>query len=1216
LREFVGEGQPAVDRFLALAPPTPAAIDPALPVDQAIAQTRDDLLTMPVLRELRRSQVLTDAQWREVGNNQKALWRARIDRRLGNAAPGAAQPAFEFDDADVLNVFQLEAVVEAFLNYNDPWRPKIPVVAGANEPRAPGPPPYIIVNLLTGLHVVLIDSFGGRLRGSRAAAVGTLLRLDGPPDLRAVRPGTDSIRLDADDARASRTYQITALDAEEGILTLDAPPHLVGGVSSWQIDVAAGGRLRGDAASVRRDVVELDIAPADMANLDRLNPRFDTIYLPSDRANRTYRILRRAERRLMLDQPVDLDVGISSWHIGSGVSGELPALAYNLGPGGANGFDHFDGAMFIVHDGVVFLDVGDRPFRWSSYTSRRNAEPQHLSSVRGNHRYDFASFRSSDSAFRNYCFSVRDPGAAYDGVREARFYFGEVVTADVAVAPAVPNVLGKTLIRIHDAHANGGGTGSAGCLVSPRFYAFRDRVIERYQIEHQAAHGGAVDGPVQQVYGRNAAQSAALLNGDLVTFNQWTNRIRGTFWLVRPDERPLGSLVVTLLWPDSRPDVAGQPRFKGTPIQLPDDRLPYLHTDQPTSFQDTVTMASTPGAQHLRRGARPGEYEPDRSWVLNEGTDFFLIVPEHAFVRVTSDAAPNAWRRRVLWDSVEPRPRHTFGLRVRVDDEELRITPLGGAEQAFGGDIYIMSLVPSMPDASTADLTQPWHRAVRGMRADIGEYPPFREAQLPFHQALDEAVLPDVEREHRAPEELIRFLSRSEKTFTDLTDDVYLEQFLWDESTLTGQRAPQRVRYLPLPKRAFLDGIRALRRLPGNAKLDVVTGFVPPNRVQDALQLRTVGGISGYRINQIRHIFGDAADLDRIGVSLDTAPNRRRVVDAFLPWPDTGAGTALRGEFNLVQFQRVMRNTAPAVVSRNYVLHVEKSDYDLPFHTGVYQFTLGDLTAAGGHTTIADNLRTGQTRFVDVVVSFAQAPPRRPKAGYPSQLNAQPPHGHAVFDTIEANPNLEALFGRLDADDRAATLHLQLRQVGHDEDVDAVVREVVMTYTQHTSLLGVQIDLEAHDASVNATSVLQQLAEWLSQSGDRVLLLCPVWHDVSAAKVDWATLAPLTNVVPVYDGAPKQLWGVQGRTEWIANLDDKVLQHVWDSRRNVRVFGHNIIFPANIPDGGVEFITARRWLSQVSRLYGSSLFVFQFRNYGQNWIAHVLDLPSTLMGLG
>jgi hypothetical protein len=395
-------------------------------------------------------------------------------KRVGHAPVFSAAPAFEFNNADWQNVFQLEALVEFYMNFTDPFLPGPLLTEGINLPRPPWHPPmldngYITVDLLSGWHLVLVDSFGGRLNGAAATAVGDVVTLDGLPNPSKVNPNFDTIYLPNDTARASKTYRITAVNDVQRTVTLDGRPSLTGGSSRW--------------------------------------------------------------------------------HVPAGVSGQLPPLAYNLGPGGALGFDHFDGAMFIVKDGVVHLR-----FRWNSYTSRNYPHPrdvQYLSSMRGNKRYDFSSFRSPrKGAFRNYNFKVKDAGAAYDGVREARFYFSTPVTPDVAPAGADPNGGGKTQIRIHHTVTNaaGGGCSSAGCIVSGDFYAFRDAMIDLYQTDFAAAHGGRRDAAMDRLRGADHAQSQTIWRrtqgedhsaGPTVTAAEWDDRMRGTLWLVRPDERPL-----------------------------------------------------------------------------------------------------------------------------------------------------------------------------------------------------------------------------------------------------------------------------------------------------------------------------------------------------------------------------------------------------------------------------------------------------------------------------------------------------------------------------------------------------------------------------------------------------------------------------------------------------------------------------------------------------
>jgi hypothetical protein len=335
--------------------------------------------------------------------------------------------------------------------------------------------------------------------------------------------------------------------------------------SAWEIHLrpflviidsfGARGDLRGASATVTGNQVTLD----GTQDLDAINLDFDTIYLPDDsgRASRTYRIRQIAGRVLTLDASPTFSNGTSTWHIPAGVSGELPPLVYNLGPNtpGHPGFDHYDGALFIVQDGHV-----TNPIRWTSYTSRDNAG-QSLSSIRGNTAYSFSSFRSpfnpqkptsGGPPFRNYCFKVIDKDATYDGVREARFYFATPVTADSVVALALPQDGGggKTTIRLHAGTRTNstGGTGSDGCAVSPSFFQLRDELIRLYLAEYLRINGEE-DREVTKLLGKGLAESKTLWwdtqNGtgkaaDRLAESQWRDKIVGTLWLIRPDEKPLG----------------------------------------------------------------------------------------------------------------------------------------------------------------------------------------------------------------------------------------------------------------------------------------------------------------------------------------------------------------------------------------------------------------------------------------------------------------------------------------------------------------------------------------------------------------------------------------------------------------------------------------------------------------------------------------------------
>jgi hypothetical protein len=542
MRDFVEDGQPAVDELLDLVPKSWPVIDPTMSLANAMLATQTFTFSWPVLRNFKATRPLTTAQWLTVRNNQKALWRERLLARAGHAPAGSSAPPFEFDDEDWQNLFQLEAVVEFYANYPDPWAP------GA-VPLNPGDAGYLVVDFLN-------------LAGTAATAVGNVVTLDGSADLTrvlqfrnfqaGVNERRDYIFLDTDTARAARMYKIIAVNSAAHTVTLDAAPTLTGGTSAWEIQLRPscviidgfGGRLSGAAATAAASVLTLDGLP----DLSRINPNFDTIYLPSDtaRASRTYRITAasNAAHTVTLDATPTLAGGSggnsSAWHIQAGVSGELPGFAYTLGPGGARGYDHFDGALFVVFNGEVRTKI-----RWSSYTSRNYAAgSQFLSSLRGNLLYDFMSYRSGTD-FRNYSMRVVDRGASYDGVREARFYFSTPVTEDAVPVGTAPNGGGKTEIRLHfSVSTSGGGCSSAGCLVSPSYPILRDELITIYQHEHAAFNGpGTQDAQMQKLFGRTHAQAQALWNlggaATGLTGVNFNDKIVGTFWVIRPDERPL-----------------------------------------------------------------------------------------------------------------------------------------------------------------------------------------------------------------------------------------------------------------------------------------------------------------------------------------------------------------------------------------------------------------------------------------------------------------------------------------------------------------------------------------------------------------------------------------------------------------------------------------------------------------------------------------------------
>jgi hypothetical protein len=545
MRDFVTNGQPEVDSILSRIPKQWPVINPSLSKPDAINLTALALYSLPVLEQLRTDYNLSAAEWRELGNNQKNLWRGRLLRRVGHAAPASADPPFEFDDLDWKNIFQLEAVVELYANYDDPW-------AAGSVPRNPGDAGYVVIDFLDPA-------------GTSATVAGNNITLDGSSDLGRIRINYDTIFLNDDTARPTHLYRIRAVNLAARTVTVDGAPILSGDTSSWRISLrpvivivdSFGAREMVDNLGRSRILggVQAVITPPDTITLDgspdlrKVNPNFDTVYLPSDtaRPSRTYRIraVSNAMHTITVNGRPVLDGGSSLWHIPAGISGELPSFHYDLGPGGAAGFDHYDGILFLIQNNIIH-----NKFRWTSYTSRVQREPDYLSSIRGNSRYDFRSFRSPNSDFRNYSLAVIDPAAHYDGVRDARFYFSTPVAPDRAPAGTVPRDRGpgKTEIRFHHGLSNRpGGTRSAGCIVAPIYHLLRDRLIDLYQAEFAAFHGaGNQDREVRKVYNLNQDRSVELWTNtqnrvpgtDHLTEHNWNNKIKGTLWLIRPDERP------------------------------------------------------------------------------------------------------------------------------------------------------------------------------------------------------------------------------------------------------------------------------------------------------------------------------------------------------------------------------------------------------------------------------------------------------------------------------------------------------------------------------------------------------------------------------------------------------------------------------------------------------------------------------------------------------
>ena len=407
-----------------------------------------------------------------------------------------------------------------------------------------------------------------------------------PDDPDKFRTLPDTLRLESMPGEA---YRIEDVDLDAKTVTVAESVDVDGSgdakESAWTISRRSqlvlvdplGGRLTGSEATVPNSsspqLVALDGPTPD---LGRINSNFDTLWLADDQGIQTYRILAKPGEdhdavtgnvpngHVVVHEKPSLSGG-SRWKILSGVGATLPPLYYDLGAGGPAGYDNYDGAMFVVRDGRIH-----HWSRWNSYTGRywaaTTAERSSLSSVRGNARYEFLSYRSG-TGHLNYCFRVYDvlsrhqiPDGGWtraaDTVRDTGFFFniGDGTVWDPVNADRTPPSEnsasntdatddGKSLIRLHwSPHYRPGNMArSGGCITSPSYPATRDELIRLHVAEHELVFDA--DGTkeesrdqFQNLLGKDARDSND--NANIATAD-WTNHIGGTFWLIRPDQRPI-----------------------------------------------------------------------------------------------------------------------------------------------------------------------------------------------------------------------------------------------------------------------------------------------------------------------------------------------------------------------------------------------------------------------------------------------------------------------------------------------------------------------------------------------------------------------------------------------------------------------------------------------------------------------------------------------------
>jgi hypothetical protein len=566
--------------------------------DEAISLTEDYLYPMPVLKHHFYSGS-DPALWRRVGNNQKKLYRELLLRRTGYErlmkVPEMAFPPFEFNPLDWRNIFQLEALVEFYVNfgpaesvvrtsarkngsqvqnyhYNTPWK------VGA-EPLDPKKDKgrYITIDFFNpkGKSATLIK--GDPEVGSYVDFV----RLDGEPDLSRVRPGYDTLYLYEAVGR-KKAFLIKGLQMDAHLLWVRGEPKLVEGEpmleggSTWEISLSPnivivdpfGPRVHGFKAECADRTVRLE--DCSLADLRKVNQYFDTIYFPDDtrkrganeaRPLRTYRIMRTPDERKSDKREIELDArpefkGPGRWYIQAGISTDMPPLFYDFKYG--RGYDHFDALLFVVKGGQVHA-----MYRWSSFTAIHQKNGEYLSSIQGNREYNVFSWMS-EKCHLNFCFAVVDKGNSMrqDYVRYARFYFPRTVTDDRQTIvenkkdkKKIKLPVGKTEIRLHWSRSQKGQPrcraktkgenldykNSAGCLVSPLFERFRREMINLYQEDYKA-HTSTRNTDLDEIAcaHRHLDSVDLFLKDRKLLGARWHGKLAATLWLIRPDERPVG----------------------------------------------------------------------------------------------------------------------------------------------------------------------------------------------------------------------------------------------------------------------------------------------------------------------------------------------------------------------------------------------------------------------------------------------------------------------------------------------------------------------------------------------------------------------------------------------------------------------------------------------------------------------------------------------------
>jgi hypothetical protein len=192
---------------------------------------------------------------------------------------------------------------------------------------------------------------------------------------------------------------------------------------------------------------------------------------------------------------------------------------------GSLGADTFEGLLFLVYGARVL-----GWYRWGSYTGKQWEDSRHgdcsvSRSIAGNREYFFDGYASGRGSINMTLRVAEDAAAADTLIDGARHYFRSSLAVSTQTNVRIHNGWCKTVLN-----AEQHWSGSAGCLVSPSYYAMRNRLVEAYLDDHAMSAG------LERVrVAITQSQSTALFGDDEVE-TAWQGTIRGALWLVHPDE--------------------------------------------------------------------------------------------------------------------------------------------------------------------------------------------------------------------------------------------------------------------------------------------------------------------------------------------------------------------------------------------------------------------------------------------------------------------------------------------------------------------------------------------------------------------------------------------------------------------------------------------------------------------------------------------------------